>query len=120
MFRNNQYDSAVWVLQTVFGSKSSISTSGESSFVACVSGITERSFSCLRRLKTWLRSTMSETRLNDVADCNVHQDRLDSIDINQLVKDFGARSDIRIGLFGNWATKIIILSLGWDSSGCKR
>ena len=27
--------------------------------------------------------------------CNVHQDGLESIDINQLAKDFGARSDIR-------------------------
>ena len=64
---------------------------------------------------------MSETRLNHVAVCrpNVHQDRLDRIDINQLAKDFGAHSDVRKGLFGNWASKIIIPSLGWDSSGCK-
>ena len=45
---------------------------------------------------------MSETRLNHIAVCNVHQDRLDSVDINQLAKDFGARSDIRKGLFGDW------------------
>ncbi|KAF3834465.1 hypothetical protein F7725_025669 [Dissostichus mawsoni] len=33
----------------------------------------ERSFSALRRLKTWLRSSMSQTRLNNVAICHVHQ-----------------------------------------------
>lgn len=34
----------------------------------------ERSFSALRRLKTWLRSSMSQTRLNNVAMCHVHQE----------------------------------------------
>lgn len=63
----------------------------------------ERSFSCLRRLKTWLRSTMSETRLNHVAVCNIHQDRLDGIDIVELGKAFASRSDIRKTLFGQWA-----------------
>ena len=33
----------------------------------------ERSFSALRRLKTWLRSTMTQTRLNSVAACHIYQ-----------------------------------------------
>ena len=39
----------------------------------------KRSFSALRRLKTWLRSTMTQTRLNHVAVCHVHCDYLDGI-----------------------------------------
>lgn len=62
----------------------------------------ERSFSALRRLKTWLRSTMTQPRLNAVAVCQVHQDILDSIDITKLAEEFASRSDIRRGLFGNW------------------
>lgn len=62
----------------------------------------ERSFSSLRRLKTWLRTTMSQTRLNSVAVCNIHQDILDDIDIAKIAKQFAAQSDIRKGLFGNW------------------
>ena len=42
---------------------------------------TERSFSALRRLKTWLRTTMTQQRLNAVAVCHVHQEILDSLDI---------------------------------------
>lgn len=38
----------------------------------------ERSFSALRRLKSWLRNTMTQTRLNSVAICNAHQTILDS------------------------------------------
>jgi hypothetical protein len=63
----------------------------------------ERSFSSLRRLKTWMRSTMSQQRLNAVSLCNVHRDILDNLDINQLACFFSQQSDIRRGLFGNWA-----------------
>ncbi len=37
----------------------------------------ERSFSALRRLRTWLRSTMTQLRLNSLAVCHVHQEVLD-------------------------------------------
>ena len=60
----------------------------------------ERSFSGLRRLKTWLRSTMNQTRLNSVCICHIHQDLLDAIKINDLLNDFCSRSDVRMKLFG--------------------
>ena len=34
----------------------------------------ERSFSTVRRLKKFLRSTMSENRLNGLASLNIHRD----------------------------------------------
>jgi hypothetical protein len=50
----------------------------------------ERSFSSLRRLNTWLRSTMTQPRLTHVCILNIHQDVLDSIDLqdiaNQLIR----------------------------------
>ena len=61
----------------------------------------ERSFSELRRLKTWMRSKMSLTRLNAVAVCHVHQDILDAIDIAALVKLFVSRNDTRLYMFGD-------------------
>ena len=39
----------------------------------------ERSFSALRRMKTWLRSTMTESRLNSVIICHVNKRLLDDI-----------------------------------------
>lgn len=62
----------------------------------------ERSFSGLRRLKTWLRSTMTQTRLNSVCICHTHQDILDEIDLDVLMKDFCSRSDVRQKLFGRF------------------
>nr|CAI5860743.1 unnamed protein product [Callosobruchus analis] len=39
----------------------------------CTTCTVDRSFSSLRRLKTWLRSTMSENRLNGLAMMSVHR-----------------------------------------------
>lgn len=39
----------------------------------CTTCTVERSFSSLRRLKTWLRSTMAEDRLNGLAIMSVHR-----------------------------------------------
>ena len=63
----------------------------------------ERSFSVLRRLKTWLRSTMSQNRLNHVAVCHVHQDRLDLLDKKSICKHFVAANDRRRKHFGSFA-----------------
>ena len=63
----------------------------------------ERSFSALRRLKTWLRSTMTENRLNAVAVCHVHQQKLDDnnlISIKELIQQFVTCSEMRKDMFG--------------------
>lgn len=62
----------------------------------------ERSFSALRRLKTWLRTNMTQKRLNHVAVCHVHRDRLDRIDRKQVCKSLIAMSDIRKNVFGSF------------------
>jgi len=62
----------------------------------------ERSFSALRRLKTWLRSSMTEVRLNSVAVCNVHPLKLESLDLKPLMREFVRKSDMRTSLFGQF------------------
>jgi len=52
------------------------------------SATAERSFSALRRLKTYLRATCNQQRLNNLALCLVHKDIMDTLDVNKLVKDF--------------------------------
>lgn len=49
--------------------------------VPVASAEAERSFSALKRLKNWLRSTMTQQRLNNVSVCHVHQTALDLIDV---------------------------------------
>lgn len=62
----------------------------------------ERSFSALRRLKTWLRSTMTQARLNSTAVCHVHQKYMDEIDSRTLLNEFVSGVDRRIELFGKF------------------
>ncbi|RXM99215.1 52 kDa repressor of the inhibitor of the protein kinase [Acipenser ruthenus] len=56
----------------------------------------ERSFSCLRRMKTYLRSTMSETRLTGLALMNIHHDV--AINSEKVLRDFDATGTRRIPL----------------------
>jgi hypothetical protein len=61
----------------------------------------ERSFSSLRRLKTWLRSTMTQPRLNHVCILNIHQDVLDSIDLQDIANQFISKNVYRKQIFGS-------------------
>ena len=60
----------------------------------------ERSFSALRRLKTWLRSTMTQVRLNSLAVCHVYQEVLDVIDVDMLINEFVSSKETRAFMFG--------------------
>ncbi len=62
----------------------------------------ERSFSALRRLKTWLRSSMSQTRLNSVAVCHVHRERVYNLDKKKLCQEFVQVTDRRMHVFGSF------------------
>ncbi|KAH3751583.1 hypothetical protein DPMN_186150 [Dreissena polymorpha] len=47
----------------------------------------ERPFSTLRRVKTWLRSTMSDDRLSDLCMMSVHMERINT-DMKLLITKF--------------------------------
>ncbi|XP_063050675.1 zinc finger MYM-type protein 1-like [Engraulis encrasicolus] len=48
----------------------------------------ERSFSALRRLKTYLRSTMTAPRLNHLAVLYTHKEHTDQIDLKKIANEF--------------------------------
>ena len=62
----------------------------------------ERSFSSLRRIKTYLRSTMTQKRLSEVALCNMHQSYCDLVNISHIAKQFiiNTNSNERKTIFG--------------------
>ena len=60
----------------------------------------ERSFSALRRLKTWLRNTMKQERLTHLAIMNAHSDLIDECDVSALLEEFISRSTERRSTFG--------------------
>lgn len=56
--------------------------------IPCSNAEAERSFSCLRRVKSYLRNTMGQERLNHVAILAVHHERLDSVNVEVIAKYF--------------------------------
>jgi hypothetical protein len=52
----------------------------------------ERSFSKLKLLKDYLRSTMSQERSNGLAMCSIEKDISDTIDLNYVLDDFASRN----------------------------
>lgn len=57
----------------------------------------ERTFSVLKRLKTYLRSTMSEERLNGLALANINKDELNYNNIEKdILLEFSKRSPRRM------------------------
>ncbi len=63
----------------------------------------ERSFSALRRLKTWLRTTSSQARLNWCMMLHIHKERTDALPMSDLLNEFVVRNDSRKRLFGHFA-----------------
>ena len=55
----------------------------------------ERSFSALRRVKTYLRSRMMQERLNNVMLLHCHINKTESLDMSAIMKDFVSSNDAR-------------------------
>jgi hypothetical protein len=52
----------------------------------------ERSFTKLKLTKNYLRSTMSQERLNGLAICSIERNILDTIDLDTIINDFASRN----------------------------
>ena len=64
--------------------------------------VSERTFSALRRLKTWLRSTMGQARLNWCMILHVHNDETDDLNMEAVASEFVSRNSSRQNIFGKF------------------
>lgn len=62
----------------------------------------ERAFSSLRRVKTYLRSTMTQPRLNHLLILSAHSDKTDLLSLRDVANDFVAIHETRLSLFGKF------------------
>ena len=68
---------------------SEISTLGELLLVMpAANAVRERSFSALKRVKTYLRSTTGDSRLNHLMMLHVHKDRTDALTLVDVANEF--------------------------------
>ncbi len=62
----------------------------------------ERSFSALRRLKSYLRATMTQKRLNNYMVLHIHKEIVDKLSLTEVANYFTQKSDYRRGIFGTF------------------
>lgn len=65
--------------------------------------ISERSFSALKRIKTYLRSTTSDSRLNNLLVLHVHKELVDDLDLKAIGNIFIDKCDSRLSIFGSYS-----------------
>ena len=65
----------------------------------------ERSGSCLRRLKNWLRTTMSQERLNHLMLLTIHKEKAESLDLVVIANSFCTENRDMLYTFGKFSKK---------------
>ena len=59
----------------------------------------ERTFSVLRRIKSYLWCTMAQSRLNHLMVLHYHQDRTDHLQLEPIVNEYVLRNEARQSTF---------------------
>ena len=62
----------------------------------------ERSFSSVRRIKTFLRSSMTQLRLNNLFMLYVHSSETDKLDLVHVANQFVSANSRRLNYFGKF------------------
>ena len=62
----------------------------------------ERSFSALQRVKTYLRTTMTQPCLNHLMFLHIYKEDCDKLNLEQCADDFRANSEHRRNIFGSF------------------
>ena len=64
--------------------------------------VSERSASALRRVKSYLRSSMTQVRLNNMMVVHIHKTLTDTIDIKSILTGFSTANADRRKMFGSF------------------
>ena len=70
--------------------------------MSVTNAVSERSFSAMRRLYTYLRTNMGSSRLNNVMVLHIHKARLNKLSMVDVANDFVFQRDHKKTLFGRF------------------
>ena len=70
--------------------------------IPAANATSERTFSALRRVKTYLRSTVTQTRINNLITIHVQKERTDALDLKAIANEFTARNERRRCVLGKF------------------
>ena len=62
----------------------------------------EHSFSAMRRVESYLRSTMTQERLNHLMILHVHKELTDGLILTNIANEFVSKSERRLQVFGKF------------------
>ena len=75
---------------------------------SCTNAVSERSCSVLRRVKTYLRNTMSQSRLNHCMILNIHKDQDDKMNLIDIANKFYWNNESRQMYFGKFSRHDVV------------
>ena len=70
--------------------------------IPATNATSERSFSALKRIKSYLRSTMTQGRLNHLMLLYYHQDLTDTLNMQEVANDFICAKEQRCNVFAEF------------------
>ena len=70
--------------------------------IPAANATSERTFSALRKVKTYLRSTMTQTRMNNLITLHVNKVSTNALDLKAIANEFTARNERRRCVFGKF------------------
>lgn len=79
--------------------------------IPATSAVSEHSASAVRRLKKYLRSTRTQTRLNNLLVLHVHKQRTDELDLSACLNDFVSENEHRCVDFYHLICHLLLLLL---------
>ena len=69
--------------------------------IPVTSATAERTFSVLQRMKTYLRSTMTQEKLNNVMLLHIYKELTDETNLEEIAQSLSTANDRRINFFGS-------------------
>ena len=78
----------------------------------------ERSFSVMRRLKSYLRSTMGQSHLNHIMLLNIYEEKLDTLELKAVDNEFVRGSEHRLRFLENFKHTPVIIHFVHTLSLC--
>ena len=77
--------------------------------------ISECSFSALKRLKTYMRATMGDERLNSIMILHIHREKTDKLNLIDVANEFVGENESRKRMFGKFAEQDIVVKKEFKS-----
>ena len=71
--------------------------------IPATNATSERSFSALKQIKSYLRSPMKQEHLNSLMTIHVHKDRTDKLELRAIGNEFVAANVQRMNIFGTFS-----------------